>query len=497
MLKFFFTKGYFKKLAAYFFGYLTLLILLTPISSFAQSEISIPVPVVDELVVLTPSNFAPYSSFDEQHKAQGFAIDVFSIIAQRAGINFKYKSEPGRASMVQTLSQGEGDILLNIGDQKDVAEWLDFTSNVVKIPLSIFVRENESSLLSVDDLAKHKVALVVERYLPWPGLSKALLANLNIEEFNEVEMAFYALMIGQVDALISLDPVIWNVATNLQLSDKIRPLTHPVAEFNFNIGVRKQHQQLIQNLELARQSLMDTKKYKATYDKWFERDLPFWNTESVFWTMSAIIVLTLLMTQWFRSRELEAVNATLQQQIDDATEQLSENNAYLMDLTVTDTLTGINNRRAFENSLSELIHRSDRYKEVFSMLIFDIDDFKKLNDQYGHDMGDQVLVEVVDRVVNVVRDADTLYRWGGEEFTILMPQTRQNGALKMAERCRSAVADELFKEVGQVSVSLGVTCYMPHDNERKLFKRADDALYQAKSQGKNCVVWSNETSSFI
>jgi diguanylate cyclase (GGDEF)-like protein len=496
LLSLFLTKGDFQKLALYFFGYLSLLILLTPVSLLAQTEVSIPVPVVDERVVLTPSNFPPYSSFDEQHKAQGLAIDLFSIIAERAGINFQYKSVSGRASITQALSQGEGDILLNIGDQKDVARWLDFTSSVVKIPVSIFVRENESSLLSINDLDKRKVvALVVGKNLPRPVLSNALMANLNIEEFNEVVVAFYALISGQVDALIYLDPIIWNVAINLQLSDKIRPLTPPVGEFSFSIGVRKKQQELIQKLELARQSLMDTRQYNAIYDKWFGRESPFWNTKSVFWTMSAIIVLTLLITQWFRSRELEAVNATLQQQIDDATEQLSENNAYLMDLTVTDTLTGINNRRAFENSLTELILRSNRYKEIFSMLIFDIDDFKKLNDQYGHDMGDRVLVELVDRVTKVVRDVDTLCRWGGEEFTILMPQTRQNGALKMAERCRSAVADELFDVVGQVSISLGVTCYMPHDNERKLFKRADDALYEAKSQGKNCVVLNDGRST--
>jgi diguanylate cyclase (GGDEF)-like protein len=289
--------------------------------------------------------------------------------------------------------------------------------------------------------------------------------------------------------------LIWNIAINLQLSDKIRLLTPSITELSFSIGVPKQQQELIQKLELARQSLLGSDQYREILHKWFKHDLPFWNTKSVFWTMSAIIILILLAFQWFRSRELEAVNESLQQQIDDATIQLSENNAYLKDLTVTDTLTGINNRRAFENSLSELILRSNRYSEVFSMLIFDIDDFKKLNDQYGHDMGDQVLVELVDRVREVVRDVDTLCRWGGEEFTILMPQTSQNGALKMAERCRMAVADQVFDEVGPVTISLGVTSYLPQDNERKLFKRADDALYEAKSKGKNCVVWHDEIST--
>jgi diguanylate cyclase (GGDEF)-like protein len=494
LLKDFLRMIQYQKRASYYLMYLILLLSISPDSIFAQAEISIPVPVADQQVVLTPSSLSPYSSLDEQNKLQGFAIDVFDIIAERAGISFKYQAEPDLAAIVQTLSQGKGDILLNIGDQKDVAQWLDFTSSVVNVPLSVFVREEDSGLNLIQNLKKHKVALVSGKSLPIQQFLTNKLANLNIEKFDVVEVAFYALMSGKVDALIYLEPVIWNVAINLQLSDKIHVLTEPVAEFSFRIGVRKQHQQMLQDLDLARMSLIDTDQYKSIFDKWFRHDMPFWNTKTVFWTMSTLMVLTLLIIQWFRSRELEAVNESLQQQIDDATIQLSENNAYLQDLTVTDTLTGINNRRAFENSLSELILRSNRYNEVFSMLIFDIDDFKKLNDQFGHDMGDQVLVELVERVTVVVRDVDTLCRWGGEEFTILMPQTNQQGALKMAERCRRAVADQAFDEVGTVTISLGVTSYLRDDNERKLFKRADDALYEAKSQGKNCVVWNNKTS---
>jgi diguanylate cyclase (GGDEF)-like protein len=495
LLKDFFTRVQIQKKACYPSCYLVLIFALIPFSLLAQPELGFPVPVVEENIVLAPSNFPPYAYLDKQNRQQGFAIEVFSPIAERAGISFKIINEEGRENIVQALSQGEGDIVLDIGDQTDTSKWLDFTSSIVKIPVSIFVLQKSTGLNSINDLQQKKVALVGKGNLSGQHLPDDLLANLNIEKYEVLEVAFYALITGEVDALIYLDPVVWNIAINLQLSDKIRLLTPSITELNFSIGVRKQHQQLIQKLELATQSFVGSDQYNQIFDKWFKHDLPFWNTRSVFWSMSAVIILILLAFQWFRSRELEAVNESLQQQIDDATIQLSESNAYLKDLTVTDTLTGINNRRAFENSLSELILRSHRYKEVFSMLIFDIDDFKKLNDQYGHDMGDQVLVELVDRVTDVVRDVDTLCRWGGEEFTILMPQTNREGALKMAERCRRAIADVAFDEVGPVTISLGVTSYLPNDNERKLFKRADDALYEAKSQGKNRVVWHDEISA--
>ncbi len=477
-------------------GFLIFL-LLSVFSRTSFSQETIPAPSVDEPVVLLASSIPPYTSLNALQIPQGLVVDVFNVIAERAGIRFEYQVLQDREQILQTLDEGTGDILLNIGDTQDVAQWLDFTAAVTEIPVSVFVRENASSVSSVSDLKDRKVALVSNHQLMQKNLSLASLSQLNIVNYEQVELAFYALMSKQVDALIYLEPVVWNVAINLQLSDQVKTLSTPLSVIPFNIGVRKQQQQLLEKLELARQSINRSDQYQKIYNHWFKHDIPFWNTRTVFWSMSAVVVLILLITQWLRSRELQVLNESLQQQIDDATVQLSESNAYLMDLTVTDSLTGINNRRAFENSLSELILRSNRYNEVFSMLIFDIDDFKKLNDHFGHAVGDSVLIELVERVNSVVRDVDTLCRWGGEEFTILMPQTGQEGALKMAERCRSAVANEDFEEVGQVTISLGVTCYMPLDNERKLFKRADDALYEAKSQGKNCVVWNNSISGKI
>ena len=256
------------------------------------------------------------------------------------------------------------------------------------------------------------------------------------------------------------------------------------------LAVRLDAPQLRDQLELALQSLLHSDQYHRIYRKWFVAEKDFWDAKTVFWFMNGLIVLVIIAFIFLRHREILAINASLQQQINDATQQLSQSNEYLRDLTVTDTLTGISNRRAFENTLEELMGQASRYKSSFSMLIFDIDNFKRLNDQYGHDMGDRVLKELVERIKEVVRDVDMLSRWGGEEFTILMAQTGREGALRMAERCRQIIADTLFDEVGPVTISLGVTCYKTGDNERKFFKRADDALYQAKAEGKNRVVWT-------
>lgn len=442
--------------------------------------------MADELVVVVPASFPPYYSVDEQNHPQGFAIDAFEAIAARAGLSFHYDVKQTWPEVTSALKNGEADIIPNMGVSQTRVDYLDFTSPIATYPISVFVREGTSGISSVADLAHRKVAMISE------NAAVSILKNLpevDLQLYNDIESTYYALISGQVDALVSPETVIWQIAAQFNQTDRIVLIHPPLLEIKRAIGVRKGSGDLRDRLELSLQAFFKSDQYDAIYRKWFSQEKHFWDARKVFWVMSSLMVLLIFAFLLIRHRELVALNASLQQQIDEATQQLSQSNEYLKDLTVTDALTGISNRRAFENSLRELMGRANRYDEPFSMLIFDIDDFKKLNDQYGHDMGDKVLRELVERVSLIVRDVDILCRWGGEEFTILMPMTDRAGAMKMAERCRLMIADTLFEDVGEVTVSLGVTSYQAGDNERKLFKRADDALYLAKSQGKNQAVW--------
>ena len=153
----------------------------------------------------------------------------------------------------------------------------------------------------------------------------------------------------------------------------------------------------------------------------------------------------------------------------------------------TDPLTGASNRRHFESKLSEELERNKRYKKPFSLCMFDLDDFKKLNDEKGHYAGDCALKKVVRGMYSVVRTCDRVARWGGEEFFVLLPETDRGGALAVADRIRVRVEDDLENDA--VTISGGISVY-PEDgeNERELISYADRALYHAKSAGKNRIV---------
>ncbi len=157
-------------------------------------------------------------------------------------------------------------------------------------------------------------------------------------------------------------------------------------------------------------------------------------------------------------------------------------------LASIDKLTGIANRMKFDEILHYSIDRAKRYKVSLSIILFDIDDFKHVNDSYGHILGDNVLKEVAHIGNENIRKSDLIARWGGEEFMILQPDIPVDEAPILAERLRKAIENHTFGEVGKVTVSLGVTNFLATDNADTFLKRVDEALYAAKSSGKNKLV---------
>lgn len=153
----------------------------------------------------------------------------------------------------------------------------------------------------------------------------------------------------------------------------------------------------------------------------------------------------------------------------------------------TDSLTGLANRMKFDARLNEELSRSLRSGRPFSLIIFDIDHFKEVNDIYGHPVGDQVLVRLSRTVDASVRQADLLARWGGEEFAILLPDTDAAAAYETAKKLRLLVAHTIFEHVGTITASFGVAQVLPGDHADTLVARADNALYRAKLNGRNRV----------
>ncbi len=192
-----------------------------------------------------------------------------------------------------------------------------------------------------------------------------------------------------------------------------------------------------------------------------------------------------------KERELQEANASLEATVAQRTAALTEANAELLSLATHDGLTGVYNRRRFDEKITEYSLLSRRTGRPFALLLIDADYFKRINDSHGHAVGDEVLQQLATLIQNRVRSTDFVARYGGEEFAVLLPEVAQPDTPEVvAEKIRAAVADAEFPGVGNVTVSIGLGLADPADNNHTaLIKRADQQLYQAKAAGRNQVAF--------
>ncbi|CAM3990658.1 sensor domain-containing diguanylate cyclase [Arcobacter cloacae] len=169
------------------------------------------------------------------------------------------------------------------------------------------------------------------------------------------------------------------------------------------------------------------------------------------------------------------------------TKELEEAKVELTNLTLTDYLTNLSNRKNIDYVLKINENLFNRYKDEFSIILVDIDDFKKVNDTYGHLVGDKVIIEISEILKKYTRQTDVVGRWGGEEFIIICPKTNLQDALKLAEKLRDKIATYQFETVGKKTASFGVATFKENETIIELITRVDNAMYLAKSRGKNRV----------
>ena len=153
-----------------------------------------------------------------------------------------------------------------------------------------------------------------------------------------------------------------------------------------------------------------------------------------------------------------------------------------------DALTGLHNRRYFHDTLAREVARAQRYSRSLALVVFDLDDFKAINDRIGHLAGDGVLAEAADRIRDVVRSADVACRVGGDEFAVILPESSMKDADQLYKRLEQAISVRPVAQAGRLHLSAGVTELRPDDDAISFFERADEALYRAKGAGKGTMV---------
>jgi len=178
-------------------------------------------------------------------------------------------------------------------------------------------------------------------------------------------------------------------------------------------------------------------------------------------------------------------------------DNLRESEKRYREMSITDSLTKLFNSRHFFNQLKLEAERAERYGHPLSLMLLDIDNFKEYNDLYGHLEGDSALVVLADVIRKILRITDTAFRYGGEEFTVILPETDAAESLEVAERLRKGFASSWLSPLSKlkccVTISIGVSRYLPGETVPSFLNRVDGAMYRAKQRGKNQVCHGNGT----
>ena len=193
------------------------------------------------------------------------------------------------------------------------------------------------------------------------------------------------------------------------------------------------------------------------------------------------------------SLAIETYHHSFMADLEDEVETAHSRESKLKNLAETDSLTGLYNRKYIFSHLNKAIGNAHQYSADLCLLMLDIDHFKKVNDTYGHQAGDEVLKQVAVTITKTMRDRDIVGRYGGEEFILGLINITSEHAKRIAERIRNTIADtpiSINEQVIQITVSIGLACLDMEDDLKGLIKRADMALYSAKESGRNCVICS-------
>lgn len=248
---------------------------------------------------------------------------------------------------------------------------------------------------------------------------------------------------------------------------------------------------------------------------------PDYGVQGVFKAVTAIVSLTTAAALWpllpkalalpgptqlkRANQELAGVNDQLEKRVAERTAQLEarhrdlvalnrdlrERDAEITRLMMTDPLTGVANRRRLEQVLDAEIERNRRYGSPLCVGYVDVDDFKAINDRYGHEAGDLTLKEVVSVLSSDLRANDTIARYGGDEFILVLPETSEDEVAHLMERARASLSETRIPGTDEiVRISIGAAVFRPGDSRDDILRRADRALYEAKGGGKNKVVLS-------
>lgn len=412
----------------------------------------------------------------------GMTSDFLELFSRKLNISFKHFPAGSWHKALEHVKTGKSDILTLVNKTDSKTDFLDFTSSYLNYGVVLIVKDDHPFITGIEDISQKKVG-VVDGTDIWE-ISHGLYPKIPFQPRKNVKQCLLDVSSDKIDAALLSLPVASHYIRTLGLTNlKIAAQTN--INDKLRIGVKKENKILHSIMSKLVRSLTK-KEIDTIYKKWVVLKFDHKFDYSILWKyLSFAFVIFTVIVLW--NRKLVKLN----KKIALTNEKLEEKSLELEEISITDSLTGIYNRRFLENTIETELLRTDRYKHKMCVIIIDIDFFKDINDTLGHQTGDEVLRSFAGILQDNIRKTDTPGRWGGEEFLIVCPETTIDKAVFMSKKLRKTIEQTSFGNAGKRTASFGVSEYIENDTKESLISKADHALYRAKDNGRNRVEIGN------
>ncbi|MEE4245776.1 MAG: diguanylate cyclase [Kangiellaceae bacterium] len=432
----------------------------------------------------------PFVTYDNNDSISGFVLDYYAELEKNSNLKFNFVRYESWDAIIQAIKASEVDILFVAQKNSERLAYLNFTNSFISIHNYLVVRNSLSINTQLSDLKGGNIA--VEKSSAIEAYYKSNFAS----DYNFIAMEKSTDMIKAVTAK-DVDAAILGYARTSHYMKSLDLESITIAgkagfDYDLSIASRIDWPELNIYLDQAMKQVRPETIQSLEF-KWglIEPEPIDWQ---VFLINALIIVSLALISAYalignYRLKQEISKREEFEKALAQANASIQVERDSAMKEARTDPLTGVSNRREFEEYMVSEFAMFKRKHKQFSLMMLDLDFFKLINDEFGHDVGDEVLVSVTHLVNECIRPYDKVGRLGGEEFGIILPNTRFEEAATIAERIREVIKQYEKEEYPELSltVSIGVTEVNVNDDPKNIIKRADEALYYSKDNGRDRV----------
>lgn len=431
-------------------------------------------------------DWAPLDFIDSKGFHSGVAADYLDVFSQRLGIAFEVADDLSWTETLKALRNRDVDIVALAANTPERSNYAHFTRPYIRSPMVIVTTERYDFIGSITELASERI-LVTDGFASHEWL-KNNHPELNVEAVSSPIEGLRQVSSGKaaamVDNLASVGFLIKSEGlSNLKISGQLP------RSFDLAVGVRNDWPLLRSILQKTLDS-MTPQEHAEIYERWlsinYQTQIDYSKVAPVILGLLIVIMLVFIYTLRLKHlhRHLKLTNG----QLTELQQELMVKNQDLEKLSITDKLTDIYNRHKLDAVLKDQVAVALRYKRPMSVILFDLDHFKQVNDRYGHQTGDQVLQVFSSLVSETIRASDVFGRWGGEEFMLVCPETKAEHAAELAQKIIRLIAQQPFEQGFSQTVSAGVAEVKSGQSVDALITECDQKLYQAKQQGRNRLI---------